>query len=90
MLLANTTQTDQQTNEQTEHDDQALLIILNAHANALVFELPLKNHWQRLLDTSSNAGVYQTPCPLAETTLTVPARSTQVLVYSNPINIKEK
>ncbi|MCJ8274025.1 MAG: glycogen debranching enzyme GlgX, partial [Psychrosphaera sp.] len=90
MLLASTQPIDLKTGKQTEHDHQALLIILNAHTNALVFELPLKNHWQQLLDTSSNAGVYQTPCPLAETTLTVPARSTQVLVYSNPINTKEK
>jgi isoamylase len=93
MLLASTNYqaaTDSKGLKTTEHDDQALLIILNAHAKELAFELPLENHWQQLLDTSSDAGVYQTPCALCETTLTkttltVPARSTQVLVYSNPL-----
>lgn len=89
MLLANT--------DENSTDDQALAIILNAHDKEMMFKLPkLAHHWHLLLDTSSNAGVYQSPCPYseinaeikAETELPVPPRSTLVLAYSHPNTIE--
>lgn len=46
MLLSNT--------ENTDLQDDALLIIFNAHANDINFQLPaLNGHWNKLIDTTS-------------------------------------
>lgn len=64
-------------------DEEALLIILNAHSKNKDFKLPkLKHHWHKLLDTATAQGVYTTPCPAAESTIEVNARSVVVLAYS--------
>lgn len=75
MLLVNT--------DEGQKDDEALLIILNAHTKTIEFSLPaLPNQWHLLLDTASGDGVYPSPNPTAETTFEVSARATVVLAYS--------
>ena len=82
MLLANT--------QEQQQDDQALLIILNAHTKEITFSLPsFKHHWQVLLDTASVEGVYSPPCPVLKSSITVAPRATVVLAYPSANNSKE-
>ncbi len=71
-------------------DDEAILLILNAHTKAVEFTLPpLLEQWHLLLDTASSQGVYHTPYPTAANTVTVSPRATVVLAYSPNTNERE-
>jgi len=91
MLLAETTQTDTLSHKKTQQpNDDALLIIFNAHPCEIYYQLPqelcrkLTGNWQLLIDTAISANEEEKTKNITETHLCIAAHSCVVLAYSQP------
>lgn len=74
---------DQPCEETDKHDDDALLIIFNAHNNIVNFQLPkLYGYWQILINTAEFSATEPCNKNLSSHSLTIAAHSCVVLNYS--------
>jgi len=94
MLLAQTRH-DKVAHAENEHDDDALMVIFNAHQCEINYLLPkLNGYWQVLINTATfdekNLDSQVSPVNLDSSTLCVAAHSCVVLAYSQPIEVQTK
>lgn len=83
MLLADTDY-EKPTETEHEHDDDALLVIFNAHGRTINFQLPeLNGSWQVLINTAEFTPESPNTTPLNSNTYILSAHSCVVLSYSH-------
>ena len=67
-----------------EHDDDAILVIVNAHTYEIDFKLPqLQGHWQVLIETAPQQRENTQPTVTAQGAITVFGRSMLILSYNH-------
>lgn len=83
MLLADTRQ-DRPSEMLHEHDDDALLVIFNAHSRTINYQLPaLGGQWQFLINTADYQHENTQPITIKDSSVALSAHSLMVLSYTH-------